>query len=174
MRKQFRTFKFRVSLTLLLTAVIGIWQMLPTIAHPYQIKGMEEYQQEQANWRTMIKRNPKNPEPYLQLGASLSSEASEGYWCNTAAMDVYREAIAAVSPNAQIHFQLGVSLVSEPDMRCEEPAPATRKENDKEGLFHLRKAIAIASENASLEELYQAADSLKIRKPNAEYGDQPK
>jgi hypothetical protein len=143
--------------------MIGIWQMLPTIAHPYQIKGIEEYRQEQANWRTMIKRDPKNPEPYLQLGASLTSESSEGYWCNTAAMDVYREAIAAVPPNAQIHFRLGVSLVSEPDVRCDEPDPATRQANNKEGLLHLRKAIAIASETASLEELYQASDSLKIR-----------
>lgn len=123
MREQFRTFQFRASLTLLLTAVIGIWQMLPTIAHPYQIKGMEEYRQEQANWQTMIKRDPKNPEPYLQLGAFLTSEASEGYWYNTAAMNVYREAITAVPPNTQIHFRLGVSLVSEPDVRCDKPYP---------------------------------------------------
>jgi hypothetical protein len=121
---------------------------------------MGEYMQEQEKWRDRIKQDPKNPEPYLQLGASLTSEASEGYWCNTAAIAVYREAIAAVPPNAKLHFRLGAALVSDPAVRCDEPDPATRQANKKEGLFHLRKAIAIASENASAEELLKAADLL--------------
>ena len=51
-------------------------------------------------------------------------------------------------------------MISDPAVACDEPDPATKQANKKEGLFHLRKAIAIASENASAEELYKAADLL--------------
>jgi hypothetical protein len=160
MQKQPRLFQFQASLILLLSAMIGMGHMQPARAHPYQIKGMEEYAQEQAQWRAMIQRDPKNPEAYLQLGASLSSEASEGYWCNTAAIAVYRQAIAVVSPNAKLHFRLGAALVADPDVNCDEQDLTAIQANKKEGLFHLRKAIAIASENASAEELFKAADLL--------------
>jgi hypothetical protein len=160
MRSTSKKIQFQAGLVLLLSAMMGIGRMLPASAHPYQIISLEEYQQEQAKWREMIKRNPKNPEPYLQLGASHSGEAAEGYWCETAAIAVYREAIAAVPPNAELHFRLGAALVSDPAVRCEEPDPATRQANDKEGLSHLRQAIAIAAENASAETLYEAAELL--------------
>jgi tetratricopeptide (TPR) repeat protein len=159
MRKQSRLFQFQAGLILLLI-IIGIGQMQAATAHPYQIKGMEEYKQEQAQWREIIKRDPKNPEPYLQLGASLSAEASEGYWCATAEIAVYREAIAVVPPNAKLHFRLGTALMGEPAVNCDEQDPAVIQTNNQEGLAHLRKAIAIASETASAEALYDAADRL--------------
>ncbi len=151
MRKQSRL--FQASLILLLSVMPGMGQMQPASAHPYQVKSEAEYAQEQAHWREMIKRDPQNPEPYLQLGKSLAGEASEGYWCKTQAIAVYREAIAVVRPNAELHFLLGAALV-EPQARCDEPPLVT------EGSFHLRKAIAIASEKASAESLYKAADLL--------------
>lgn len=159
MQKQSRIF-YQASFALLLTATIGIGHILPSIAHPYQIISQEDYRQEQVKWREMIKRDPKNPGPYLKLGESHSYEAAEGYWCDTAAIAVYREAIGLVPPNAKIYFRLGAALISDPAVACDEPDPATKQANKKEGLFHLRKAIAIASENASAEELYKAADLL--------------
>ncbi len=46
MRKQSRL--FQASLILLLSAVSGIGQVQSVSAHPYLIKGMDEYRQEQA------------------------------------------------------------------------------------------------------------------------------
>ncbi len=154
MRKQPRLFQFKAALTLLLMAMVGIGHMLPAKAHPYQVTSEKEYEQAQAQLREIIKRDPKNPDLYLQLGTSFSHEAAEGYWCETRAIAVYREAIAVVPPNAKLHFRLGAALVAEPSVRCDEPSLVA------EGSVHLRKAIAIASETASAEALYQAADLL--------------
>jgi hypothetical protein len=159
MRKQSRTFQFQVSLAFLLTAMLGLGHILPASAHPYQIFSMTEYWLEQTKWREIINRDPKNPEPYLKLAASHRMEASEGYWCETAAIAVYREAIAAVPPNAEIHLRLGQSLMSEP-MRCDGIAPSVRESERKEALLHFRKAIAIASESASDDALFKAAELL--------------
>jgi tetratricopeptide (TPR) repeat protein len=159
MLKQYRTFSFQANLACLLTALIGIGQILPASAHPYQLFSMEEYRQEQEKWRDMIQRDPKNPEPYLKLGASHRSEAGEGYWCETAAIAVYREAIAAVPPNAEIHLRLGQSLMSEP-IRCDETPPAVREAERKEARSHLHKALAIASETASDDALFRATELL--------------
>lgn len=160
MQKQFRLFQFPSGLILLLNLALGIYQMRPASAHPYQVKSEKEYAQEQARLREMIKRDPKNPEPYLQLGASLASESSEGYWCNTPAIEAYRQAIAVVPPNATLHFRLGAALVAEPAVNCDEQDPTMMQVNNREGQFHLRKAIAIASEKASAEAPYQAAERL--------------
>ncbi len=154
MQKQSRLFQCQAGLVLLLSVLFGLGQMLPATAHPYQVTSEKEYEQAQAQWREMIKRDPKNPEPYLKLGKSLTGEASEGYWCNNRAIAVYREAIAVVPPNAKLHFRLGAALVAEPAVACDEPPLVA------EGSFHLRKAIAIASETASADALYQAADLL--------------
>jgi hypothetical protein len=159
MRKQSRSFQFQASLTLLLTAMMGLGHMRSASAHPYQIFSMEEYRQEQAKWRDMIQHDPKNPVPYLKLGASHRSEASEGYWCETAAIAVYHEAIAAVPPNAEIHLRLGQSLMSEP-FRCDDITPSVREAQRKEAISHFRKAIAIASESASDDVLFKAAELL--------------
>jgi tetratricopeptide (TPR) repeat protein len=161
MRKQSRSLRFQASLTLLLSAVIGLGQMLPANAHPYQIISQEAYRQEQAKWREVIKRDPKNPEPYLKLAASHSGEAAEGYWCETAAIAVYREAIAAVPPNAAIHLRLGQSLTAE-SFRCDEHdiPPSVRAAGRKEAISHFRKAIAIAAESASDDALFKAAELL--------------
>jgi tetratricopeptide (TPR) repeat protein len=157
MPKQSKSFLLQANLVCLLTALMGLGQILPANAHPYQIFSMEEYRQEQAKWRETIQRDPKNPEPYLKLAASHRSEASEGYWCETAAIAVYREAIAAVPPNAEIHLRLGQSLMSEP-FRCDDIPPAVREAARKEARSHFRKAIAIAAETASDDALFRAAE----------------
>lgn len=154
MRKQSRLFQCQAGLVLLLSVLLGLGQMLPATAHPYQIISAQEYEQEQAKLREMIKRDPKNPDLYLKLGTSFSYEAAEGYWCETRAIALYREAIAIVPPNAELHLRLGSALVAEPAVACDEPPLVA------EGSFHLRKAIAIASETASVEALFQAADLL--------------
>jgi hypothetical protein len=143
---------------LLLTALTVAGQILPATAHPYQDFPADVYAAEQEKWRAMIKRDPKNPELYLKLAAAYSSESAEGYWCETRAIATYREAIAAIPGNAKLHLNLGAALMSEP-VNCDEVTP----EAIQEGLFHLRKAVAIASETASSEDLYKAAEALNIR-----------
>jgi hypothetical protein len=159
MRKQSKLFQFHASLTFLLTIMIIMGHIIPANAHPYQIFSMDEYRLEQMKWRDMIQRDPKNPEPYLKLAASHRSEAGEGYWCETAVIAVYREAIAAVPPNAEIHLRLGQSLMSEP-FRCDDITPSVREAQRKEAVSHFRKAIAIASESASDDALFKAAELL--------------
>lgn len=142
----------QVSLLVLLNTTIGFGQMLSVDAHPYQDKSAESYQQEQANWRALINREPKNPDAYLQLAASLSSEASEGYWCNTRAIEVYRQAIAVVAPHPEIHAQLGKALITDPDTACDSTEnQAQIQARKKEGLFHLQKAIDL---NPTREDYY--------------------
>lgn len=143
MQKQSRLLPFQAGL-LLFSATLSIGQMRPVGAHPYQENSVESYRQEQAKWRDVIRRDPKNPEAYLQLAASLSSEAAEGYWCETYAIAAYRQAITAVPPNAEIHFQLAGSLLSDP-VNCDEYSPTEIAARHKEALIHLRKAIAIDS-----------------------------
>jgi hypothetical protein len=167
MHKQLRKLQFQASLALLLTAAIGIGQSLPATAHPYQEITAEEYAKYQAQQRAMIQRDPKNPEPYLYLGSSLSSEAAEGYWCETHAIAVYREAIAAIPGNARLHLRLGSALLSDP-VNCDVENPAVRQAEKEEGLLHIRKAIAIAAETASIEDLYDVADALKLRNHESE------
>jgi hypothetical protein len=168
MQKQPRLCQFQAALILLLSAMIGIEPMRSASTHPYQEKSAESYEQEQAHWRERIQRDPKNPEAYLQLGASLASESSEGYWCTTPAETVYHQAIAAVAPNAEIHFRLGRHLVSDPDVNCDEHSPTAIEERKKDGLIHLRQAIAIASEDASVEKTIQAAELLiQVDKPES-------
>jgi tetratricopeptide (TPR) repeat protein len=129
--------------TVLFSAMIGMGSILPVAAHPYQEKSAESYEQEQAVWREAIKRDPKNPDAYLELAESMVAEAGEGYWCTSRAVEVYRQAIAVVPPNAELHFRLGLDWTSELEVNCDEYSPTEIQTQKKEGLFHLRKAIEL-------------------------------
>jgi tetratricopeptide (TPR) repeat protein len=110
----------------------------------YQEKSAESYRAEQASWREAINREPKNPDAYIQLADSIIAEAAEGYWCTTRTIAVYRQAIAAVAPNAEIHARLGGELVGEPNVNCDlTENQAQKRARQKAGLVHIRKAIAI-------------------------------
>jgi tetratricopeptide (TPR) repeat protein len=133
-----------------LTTIAG--SMLPVMAFPYQDFGPEFYAEQQAPWRELIKREPKNPNGYLQLGNWLTNEADAGYWtdCYAHSIAVYRQGITAAAPNAEIHFKLGQALMVEPDTQyCtldtveELRDPAKVQARRQEGLSHYRQAMAI-------------------------------
>ena len=91
---------------------------LPAFAGgPYQDRSESSYREEEAQLRAVIKQDPKNPKAYLHLGLLLEYDAAEtaftpeesGY-NYTEPIQVYRDAIAVVAPNAEVYFRLGSNL----------------------------------------------------------------
>ena len=117
---------------------------------PYQDRSESSYREEEEQLRAVIKQNPKNPKAYLQLGLLLEYDAAEtaftpdesGY-NYTKAIQVYRDAIAVVAPNAEIYFRLGSRLYfSQLDDN-----PADVEARRKEGLEHIRRSIRMDPKN---------------------------
>ena len=124
---------------------------LPAFAGgPYQDRSESSYRDEETQLRAVIKQNPKNPKAYLQLGLLLEDDAAEtaftpeesGY-NYTEVIQVYRDAIAIVSPTAEIYFRLGRSLYfSQLDDN-----PADVKARKKEGLGHIQRSTRMDPKN---------------------------
>jgi tetratricopeptide (TPR) repeat protein len=145
-----------IGFALFATATTFAGAVLPVMAFPYQDFGPEFYTENQAPWRELIKREPKNPNGYLQLGNWLTRDADAGYWtdCYNHSIAVYRQGIAAATPNAEIHFKMGQALRVEPDSTyCtldtveELRDPAKVQARRQEGLSHLRQAMSIDPSN---------------------------
>ena len=126
---------------------------LPAFAGgPYQDRSESSYREEETQLRAVIKQDPKNPKAYLQLGLLLEYDAAEtaftpeesGY-NYTKAIQVYRDAIAVVAPNAEIYFRLGSRLYfSQLDDN-----PADVEARRKEGLGHIQRSIRMDPKNES-------------------------
>ena len=124
---------------------------LPAFAGgPYQDRSESSYREEEEQLRAVIKQDPKNPKAYLQLGLLLEYDAAEtaftpdesGY-NYTKAIQVYRDAIAVVAPNAEIYFRLGSRLYfSQLDDN-----PADIEARRKEGLGHIQRSIRMDPKN---------------------------
>ena len=143
-----------IKLLLILGMAIASGQTILTLpafaGGPYQDRSESSYREEETQLRAVIKQNPKNPKAYLQLGLLLEYDAAEtaftpdesGY-NYTAAIQVYRDAIAVVAPNAEIYFRLGSRLYfSQLDDH-----PADIEARRKEGLGHIQRSIRMDPKN---------------------------
>jgi tetratricopeptide (TPR) repeat protein len=143
----------QVGLGLVLCLTIG--SLSPAMAGgPYQDVGEEVYNEAKAKWFEVIKRDPKNVDAYFQIIKILGSERIEAYWfdCMDQEIKVYRQAIAAIEGNAELHFSLGQALMSDPsnDGYCAEGHLGDKSQiqaRKREGLSHIRLAIQLQPQN---------------------------
>lgn len=160
--------KFMAQVGFGLALCLTIGSLSPAMAGgPYQDVSEEVYTQAKAKWYEVIKRDPQNVDAYFQIIQILGSERIEAYWfdCMDQEIKVYRQAIAAIDGNAELHFRLGQALMSDPenDGYCsdghlgEKPQIQARK---SEGLAQIRLAIQLQPQNkeyqAELEKFLQA------------------
>lgn len=155
-----------IGLAMLMGIAIGSMSISQAIAFPYQDVSQEFYAKGKEKWREVIKREPKNFNAYLELGKLLESEARVGYWsdCAVQEIEVYRQAIAFMGANAEIHFKLGQALMIDPDNggHCDRSYlgdAAEIKARKKEGLSHLLKATL--DDRSNDDYLIALGDSLK-------------
>ncbi len=162
--------KFVAQVGLGLALCVTIGSLSPAMAGgPYQDVSEEVYTEAKAKWYEVLKRDPKNVDAYFEIIKILGSERIDAYWfdCMDQEIKVYRQAIAAIDDNAELHFSLGQALMSDPsnDGYCsdghlgDKPQIQARK---REGLFHLRRSIQLQPQNKK----YQAelAQFLKVCK----------
>ncbi len=134
---------------------------------PYQDFGEEVYNEAKAKWYEVLKRDPKNVDAYFQIIKILGSERIEAYWfdCMDQDIKVYRQAIAAIDGNAELHFSFSQALMTDPsnDGYCPEGHLGETSQiqaRKREGLSHLRLAIQLQPQNkkyqTELEQFLQA------------------